>query len=161
MNWRGSTDVKDKIFSALVYLFPLYYLVQSFGIFLWKQFPELIAIISIPLAPINQIYGAVPFADLIIFFILFLAVVRNPRISHFIRYNTMQAILLDILLFLLSIVLGAVLGPIFGDSLITETLFNTVFIGGLAVCGYSIVQSLLGKYAEIPQLSEAVYSQVR
>ncbi len=161
MNWRGSTDIKDKIFSALVYLFPLYYLLP-FGRYLGQQFPGLIEIISIPLLPIALVYAALGmFAGIIIFFILFLAVVRNPRISHFIRYNTMQAILIDILLTLLSIVLERVLLPIIGGGLIAETLFNTVFIIVLAVCTYSIIQSVLGKYAEIPQLSEAVYSQVR
>ncbi len=161
MNWRGSTDIKDKIFSVLVYLFPLYYLLP-FGRYIGRQFPGLLEIISIPLIPVAIIYNLLGmFAGIIIFFVLFLAVVRNPRISHFIRYNTMQAILIDILLTLLSIVLDTILSPIIGTGLIAETLFNTVFLGVLAICAYSMVQSLLGKYAEIPQLSEAVYSQVR
>jgi hypothetical protein len=47
-----------------------------------------------------------------------------------------------------------------GTNLVTETLLNIVFLGTVAACGYSIVQSLLGRYAEIPALSEAVYAQV-
>jgi uncharacterized membrane protein len=106
------------------------------------------------------IYGAIPFADLVIFFLLFLLVIRNERIIHFIRFNAMQALLLDILLFLCSLVQMYLLRPL-GTNLITETLINIVFLGTLAACGYSVVQSLLGRYAEIPTLSEAAYAQVR
>jgi hypothetical protein len=72
----------------------------------------------------------------------------------------MQAILLDILLVLCSLVLQILL-PALGTNLVTETLVNLVFLGTVVACGYSIVKSLLGHYAEIPTLSEAVYAQVR
>ena len=71
----------------------------------------------------------------------------------------MQALLLDILLVLCSLVLQFLL-PALGTSLITKTLLNIIFLGTVAACGYSIVQSLLGRYAEIPTLSEAVHAQV-
>jgi len=45
--------------------------------------------------------------------------------------------------------------------LLTTTLFNTVFLGTLAAVIYSVAQSVLGRYAEIPTISEAAYSQVR
>ncbi|MBD0395925.1 MAG: hypothetical protein ICV52_19305, partial [Microcoleus sp. C1-bin4] len=101
-----------------------------------------------------------PFAGIIIFFVLYLAVVRNEKINHFIRFNTMQAILLDIFLLLCSLTLSYLVSPLHLE-LVTQTLNNVVFLGMLAACGYSIVQSLLGRYAEIPTLSEAVYAQVR
>ncbi|MBD0328229.1 MAG: hypothetical protein ICV68_17550, partial [Pyrinomonadaceae bacterium] len=99
-------------------------------------------------------------ASLIIFFALYLGVVRNENISHFIRFNAMQAILLDIVLMLCGLVL-----PIFSNglqvALIAETLYNMVFLGAFAAFVYAVVQSLLGRYAEIPPLSDAVYMQVR
>jgi hypothetical protein len=72
----------------------------------------------------------------------------------------MQAILLDILLVLCSLLLDILLRGL-GTNLVTETLLNIIFLGTIAACGYSIVQSLLGRYAEIPTLSEAVHAQVR
>ncbi|MGF1479372.1 MAG: Tic20 family protein [Cyanophyceae cyanobacterium] len=157
MTWRGSTDVKDRIFGALVYALPLIY-VLPFGQFLLRQFPAL-GIIYVPLAPLITIYQF-PFAGIIIFFVLFLAVVRNERISYFIRFNTMQAILIDILLVLCDFLLQ-ILGRGLGVNLLTETLYNVVFLGTLVTCFYSIIQSALGRFAEIPTISEAVYSQVR
>ncbi len=156
MTWRGSTDAKDRVFAALVYLLPLFYALP-FGQYLLAQFPFL-ELIFIPLIPLTIIYS-IPFAGLIIFIILFAAVVRNPRISHFIRFNTMQAILLDILLILISLVTNFLLRGI-NFALLTQTLSNLIFLGTLVACIYGMVQSIIGKYAEIPAISEAAYSQV-
>lgn len=157
MAWRGSTTVKDRIFACLPYLLPLVSALP-FGAFLFQQFPAF-RVLLIPLQPVLFIYQSIPFAGIIVFFLLFLLVVRNERIVHFIRFNTMQAILLDILLVLCSL-LSSILLKGLGTNLVTETLLNIVFLGTVAACGYSIVQSLLGRYAEIPALSEAVHAQV-
>ena len=158
MTWRGSTDTKDRIFAALVYLLPLYS-AFAFGIFIFQQIPFLGAALAIALYPLAFLYSSLgSFGSLIIFFVLFLAVVRNPRISHFIRFNTMQAILIDILVSLLRLVLDFVARG--GANLVVETLFNVVFLGAFAACVYSIIQSVIGKYADIPTISEAAYSQV-
>ena len=157
MTWRGSTTVPDRIFASLPYLLPLIDGL-SFSGFLFAQFPVL-KLFFVPLAPLLQIYS-LPLASLIIFFALYLGVVRNENISHFIRFNAMQAILLDIVLILCRMVL-----QIFSEGLqvafITETLYNMVFLGAFAAFVYAVVQSLLGRYAEIPPLSDAVYMQVR
>jgi uncharacterized membrane protein len=159
MTWRGSTDTKDRIFAALVYLLPLYS-AFAFGIFIFQQIPFLKEALEIVLTPLAFLYSSLgSFGSLIIFFVLFFAVVRNPRISHFIRFNTMQAILIDILVSLLRLVLDFVARGL-GANFVLETLFNVVFLGAFAACVYSIIQSFIGKYADIPTISEAAYSQV-
>ncbi len=158
MTWRGSATPADRIFAALPYLLPL---IEGliFGQFLFAQFPQL-ALIFLPLFPLLQLYASIPLAGLIIFFALFFLVVRNENISHFIRFNTMQAILIDILLSITRLIVQ-LSGPALSSGFIAETLFNVIFLGVFAACAYSIVQSLLGRYAEIPTLSEAVHMQVR
>ena len=156
MTWRGSTTVPDRIFASLPYLLPLIRGL-AFCRFQFTQFPVL-QLLLIPLAPLMKIYS-LPLASLIIFFALYLGVVRNENISHFIRFNAMQAILLDIVVILCRLVL-----PIFEGAqvpFIAETLYNIVFLGAFAAFVYAVVQSLLGRYAEIPPLSDAVYMQVR
>ncbi|MBW4678940.1 MAG: hypothetical protein KME19_02355 [Microcoleus vaginatus WJT46-NPBG5] len=158
MSWRSSTTVSDRIFACLPYLLPLIDGLE-FGRFLFAQFPPL-QLLLLPLLPLLQIYSTIPFAGLIIFFALFLLVVRNEKISHFIRFNTMQAILLDIVLMLCGIIV-----PILGKGLqiqfVMETLYNMIFLGVLAAFIYAVVQSAMGRYAEIPTISEAVHMQVR
>ncbi|MBD2682522.1 MULTISPECIES: Tic20 family protein [Nostoc] len=159
MTWRGSTTVPDRIFACLPYLLPL---IDGlvFGRFLFTQFPVL-QVLLLPLQPVLIIYGSLgQLGQLIVFFALFLLVVRNEKISHFIRFNTMQAILLDIVIFLCSI-LVRILGQVPGTGFAIETVANTIFLGVVVAVGYSVIQSLIGRYAEIPAISDAVHMQVR
>ena len=158
MTWRGSTTVSDRIFASLPYLLPLIDGLAFGDKYLFKQFPVL-ELFFLPLAPLLQIYS-LPFASLIIFFALYLGVVRNENISHFIRFNAMQAILLDIVLMLCGLVLPLLARGV-QIAFIAETLYNMVFLGVLAAFVYAVAQSALGRYAEIPPLSDAVYMQVR
>ena len=157
MTWRGTTTVKDRIFACLPYLLPL---VEglAFSRFLIAQFPAL-QVLFVPLAPLLLLYS-IPFAGLIIFFALFLLVVRNESIPHFIRFNTMQAILIDIVLLLCNLILP-ILSPIPGAGFALQTLSNTIFLGVVIAVVFAVVQSLRGRYAEIPAISDAVYMQVR
>ncbi|WP_413166950.1 Tic20 family protein [Capilliphycus salinus ALCB114379] len=157
MTWRGDTSIRDRIFAVLPYLLPLMYGLQ-FGRFLFVQFP-ILSFILIPLAPLMSIYQAVPFASLVIFFALLFLVVRNDNIPHFIRFNTMQAILLDIIIWVFSIILSVFAPGL--PSFILQTTYNMLFLGIFAAVLYSVVQSLRGQYAEIPFISEAVSMQVR
>ncbi|AVH72740.1 MULTISPECIES: Tic20 family protein [unclassified Nostoc] len=158
MSWRGSTTVSDRIFASLPYLLPLIE-VFVFGRYLLSEFPPL-QLLFLPLLPLLRIYYGVRYAGMIIFFALFLLVVRNEKISHFIRFNTMQAILLDIIIFLFSI-LTDVVGLVPSGGFAIQTLSTTIFIGIVGAVAYSVIQSVSGRYAEIPAISDAVYMQVR
>ncbi|MBD2143168.1 hypothetical protein H6F39_17880 [Anabaena sp. FACHB-1250] len=158
MSWRGSTTFPDRIFACLPYLLPLIE-VFAFGQFFLSDFP-LLGRIFLPLLPLLRIYYGVRYAEIIIFFALWLLVVRNEKLSHFIRFNTMQAIILDIVIFLCDILTDIVkLVP--GSGFAMQTLYTTIFMGIVAAVVYSVAQSLMGKYAEIPAISDAVYMQVR
>ncbi len=161
MSWRGSTTVRDRIFACLPYLLPLISAV-GFGITLFRQFPAL-AVLFLPIQFVTLIYGILgplaSFGPMIVFFALFLLVVRNEKIPHFIRFNTMQALLIDIVAYLCGIILGILTFP--GVDFAVQTLSTTIFLGIVAACVYSIIQSFMGRYAEIPALSDAVYMQVR
>jgi hypothetical protein len=158
MAWRGSTTFPDRVLACLPYLLPLIE-VFAFGQFLMNDFP-LLGLIFLPLLPLLKIYYGVRYAGLIIFFALWLLVVRNENIAHFIRFNTMQAIILDIVIFLCGILTDLVrLVP--GSGFAMQTLETTIFLGIVAAVIYSVAESLMGKYAEIPAISDAVHMQVR
>ena len=158
MSWRGSTTVPDRIFASLPYSLPLIEAL-TFGATLLSQFPVL-QILFVPLLPFIAIYSAIPFGGIVIFFALFFLVVRNERIPHFIRFNTMQALLLSIAIVLFGYLLGLV-GIVPGAGFAIQTLSTTIFLGVVIASVYSIAQSLFGRYAEIPAISDAVYMQVR
>lgn len=156
MSWRATATVPDRIFAVLPYLLPLFYGVQ-FGTFLFVMFPAL-QLILIPILPVALLYS-IPFAGLIIFMALYLLVVRNDSVSYFIRFNTMQALLLGIVLFICQLV-QMFLSRISALEFMLKVFSNFVFIGVVAVVIYAAVQSLRGIYAEIPTISDAVKSQV-
>jgi hypothetical protein len=153
------SEPKDRILAALVYILPLIYGLP-FGLQLLKDFP-ILSTLYLPLSPIISLYYGLPFAGTIIFFVLYFAIVRNERISHFIRFNTLQVILLDILLIVGGLILDILKQGFPPNSLIILALLNTVFLGTVAASIFGIVQSARGLYAEIPGISEAAYSQVR
>lgn len=159
MAWRGSTTIAHRILACLPYLLPLLDAL-NFGIISGLiKFLHLEWLIVL-LQPVIVIYGVLgPYGDLIVFFALFLLVVRNEKINHFIRYNTMQALLLDILAYVCSIILRLVSLP--GLDFASQVVASTLFVGIFAAIIYSVVQSLFGRYAEIPAISDAVYMQVR
>ncbi len=158
MSWRGSTTVPDRIFSCLPYLLPL---IDSliFSAAFFRVFPPL-QILLAPLIPVIMLYSQIPFASLIVFLALFFLVIRNEKVPHFIRFNAMQALLVDILLVIANLILPF-FSQIGGLSILVTALSSTIFLGVLAIFIYAVVQSLRGVYAEIPTLSDAVYSQVQ
>ena len=153
------TDAKDRSFGALIYLFPLIYSLP-FGISLLSQFSWLEQFFA-PLIVLYGLTNSLPFASLIIFFGLWFAVVRNDNVSYFLRFNGMQAILMNIIQILFSLIMG-ILIPAFGSgSLLAETLNNTIFMGSIVASFYCIFRSVRGEYADLPAISEAASSQIR
>jgi hypothetical protein len=165
MSWRGSVSPSDRIFSCLAYVLPLLNVLGLTGPIIVGSgsfLAPLLLLIFIPLQPLFSLYYALGgIVSFIIFIALFMLVVRNEAIAYFIRFNVMQAILLGIALSLFSIVWQYILAAVFPPtSIITQTLFNTVFLATIAAVGYSIVQSAIGRFAEIPTISNAVRAQL-
>jgi uncharacterized membrane protein len=167
MTWRGSASPSDRIFACLAYLLPILDMLGIVGLALMTSdsfLTPILATIIVPLMPLIMIYYGTlgGYMPLVVFFALYMLVVRNEKMAHFIRFNVMQAILIGIVLSLFSIVWRYILAPFLPiEGIIAQTLFNTVFLATLVATGYSIIQSVLGKYAEIPTISEAAYTQVR
>ncbi|PSN20277.1 hypothetical protein C7271_03005 [filamentous cyanobacterium CCP5] len=162
MNWRGTATATNRVWASLPYLLPLVEVllfVLAFNSAIFRDLP-LLSVLFVPLLPILRIYTSIPFVGLIVFFLLLFLVVRNTNIDHFVRFNTMQAILLDIILVICRVILQ-LLGPTLGSGLVLATLANTIFLGIIAAVGFSLVQTVRGVYAEIPTISDAVHMQVR
>jgi uncharacterized membrane protein len=147
----------QRLLGALAYLLPLSDALR-FGQGLFAIFP-LLQWLALPTLPLMLLERAIPFGSLVLFLLLFLLVVRNPRVPYAIRFNVLQAILLDIVLVLLTLAFDTVLAPL-GGGFALRTLSNTVFLGTLLLVLFSVVQSLRGKEADIPTVSEAVRMQL-
>ena len=147
----------QRLLALLTYLLP-WSDGLPFGRSLIGLFPML-QWLSLPALPLILIEQAIPFGGFILFLVLFLGVVRNPRVPYFIRFNALQAILLDIILIVLSLAFNLLLAPL-GGNFAVRTLANTIFLGMLVLVLFGIIQCLRGKEADIPSLSEAVRMQL-
>ncbi|MEI7666231.1 MAG: Tic20 family protein [Synechococcaceae cyanobacterium ELA263] len=147
----------QRLLAALAYLLPLSDAIP-FGKALLLQFPVL-QLLALPALPLISLQQAIPFGGLVVFLALYLLVVRNSQVPYLIRFNVLQAILLDIILVLLTLAFDTLLSPL-GASFAVRTLENTIFLGTVMLVLFALVQSLRGKEADIPTVSEAVRMQL-
>ena len=147
----------QRFLGLLAYLLP-WSDARSFGRELYNLFPW-IAYLALPATPVLLLERSIPFGGFLLFLVLFLVVVRNPNVPYYLRFNVLQAILLDILLVVLALAFNVLLSPL-GNSLMIRTLNNTVFIGALVLVLYASIQCVRGKEADLPTLSEAVRMQL-
>jgi hypothetical protein len=147
----------QRLLAAAAYLVPWSDAIP-FGRSLFGLFPML-QWLSVPALPLAMLQQLVPFGGLVLFLALYLAVVRNGRVPYPIRFNVLQAILIDIVLVLVSLAFNLLINPL-GSGFALRTLSNTVFLGTLVVVLFGVVQNLRGKDAELPTISEAVRMQL-
>jgi hypothetical protein len=147
----------QRLLAAAAYLVPWSDAIP-FGRSLFGLFPML-QWLSVPALPLAVLQQVVPFGGLVLFLALYLAVVRNGRVPYPIRFNVLQAILIDIVLVLVSLAFNLLINPL-GSGFALRTLSNTVFLGTLVVVLFGVVQNLRGKDAELPTISEAVRMQL-
>ena len=128
-----------------------------FGMYFVSKYFFLKAIFYYLLLPINLVesllqYGGLgAFSNLILFLILFAAVVRNPNVPYFVRYSACQALLLDIALIIMTYLLRILPLVEFG---------SIVFISILSIFIFSIFQCINGVEPEIPFISKSVRMQI-
>ncbi len=147
----------QKLLGALIYILPLSDALP-FGQYLFKDFPFL-QWVFLPTLPILVLRQAIPFGGLLLFFVLFLAVTRNPKVPYFIRFNTLQGILIDIALILISYGFQIIIQPI-GVELFIRTVSSTILIGTLAIVIFAIIECSQGNEPDLPGISQAVKMQL-
>ncbi|KAJ7525191.1 hypothetical protein O6H91_17G040600 [Diphasiastrum complanatum] len=155
---KESVEVDERIIAALGYLLPFLDGVQ-YGRFLFMQFPATQALLQ-PFLPLLGFYKTYPFASVVAFFTLYLVVVRNPNFSRYVRFNTMQAVVLDVLLIIPSLIEHTIPadGGIGYDVLVS--FYNTVFLYLVACFVFGFSSCLLGKTPRLPLVADAADAQV-
>jgi Chloroplast import apparatus Tic20-like len=154
-----SIDPPDRILSAACYLYPFLDGVQ-YGRFVLSQFP-LLQLPLRPIVPLLQLFRASPLTPILLFFTLYFAIVRNPSsFSRYVRFNTMQAIVLDVLLIFPSLLERSFM-PRDGMGMdIVQSLDSTVFFFLLISLVYGSTACLLGQVPRLPFVADAADRQV-
>ena len=149
-------QIFQRLSSVFLYTLPLNASIP-FGDYLFEKYYFLKVLIFYLTLPINLIEGTLRygglggFSGLLIFFVLFAGVVRNPNVPYFVRYNACQALLIDIALIIISYLLR--IFPI-------VELGSIIFIFTLCIFIYSISRCIYGIEPEIPLISKSVRMQI-
>lgn len=157
----GHSDIGDRVLAAVPFLLPLADGLP-FAKFIMFQYP-FIARAFAPLAPVMYIYHSFPFAPFLIFLAVYSGIVNNQNLPRFVRYNAMQAVLLDVLLIIPQVILNNLV-QVPEDQLGLQaymTAYNTLFLF-IAICSaYGMGSCLVGQTARLPMVAEAADSQMR
>lgn len=164
---RSSVDYLDRLYAILPYALPITSVV-FFGAFLFVQFPPLMTIF-LPILYLSKILSIsiIDFISIrfVAWFCVFIFLVRGYKVNHFIRFNAMQALLLDIIVALVGAIvelLSIVFGKLEFFPFLLQIIASVTFLGITAAFVYSLFECIRGKYADkLPVVSDVSYSQVR
>jgi len=146
-----------KILGILLYLIP-WSDCLTFGNHLYIKYP-FTQIIQIPAIPIIIIERSLPFGNLLLFLAIFIGLVRNNKLSYFLRFNALQSLLINIGIIIISFIVEIFLSP-FANSLIIRTLSSTLLISLFSIITYCIWSCTQGDEPNLPGISEATKMQL-
>ncbi|KAG9146777.1 hypothetical protein Leryth_005097 [Lithospermum erythrorhizon] len=151
-------DPQDRLIAAITYFYPFFDGVQ-YGKYVITQFTPIQTLIQ-PLVPAIRVFKSFPLNGILVFFTLYFIVVRNQNFSRYVRFNTMQAIVLDVLLIFPDL-LERSFNPTDGVGLDLMMSFDsTVFLFLLVCLVYGSGSCLLGQLPRLPVVAEAADRQV-
>lgn len=175
MTRRSSVNYLNRLYSTLPYLLPMVAVVSDrrptgfwFAQFLVEQF-NLLVYLLIPFKYVDGILSIsiIDFISIrfVAWFCVFIFVVRSYKVNHFVRFNAMQALLLDIVVALvraMTQLLDMILGQVSFFPFMLKIIASVTFLGITTAVGYTVFNCVLGKYPDkIPMISEITYQQVR
>ena len=129
-----------------------------FGNHLFIQYP-FIQIIQIPAIPIILIERSIPFGNLLLFFAVFIGIVRNNNISYFLRFNALQSLLMNIGIIIINFIFQIFFSS-FGNSLIIRTFSSTLLISLFSIIAYCMWCCTQGNEPNLPGITEATKMQL-
>ena len=146
-----------KLLGILLYMIP-WADCLTFGNHLYIKYP-FTQIIQIPAIPIILIERSLPFGNLLLFLAIFIGIVRNNKVSYFLRFNALQSLLINIGIIIINFVFQIFFSP-FGNTLIIRTFSSTLLISLFSIITYCTWSCLKGNEPDLPGISQATKMQL-
>jgi len=150
-------SIGAKILGVLLYMIP-WADCLTFGNHLYIKYP-FTQIIQIPAIPIILIERSIPFGNLLLFLAIFIGLVRNNKVSYFLRFNALQSLLINIGIIIVNFIFEIIFSP-FLNSLIIRTFSSTLLFSLFAVIVYCVWSCTQGNEPDLPIISEATKMQL-
>ncbi len=146
-----------RILGVLLYMIP-WSDSLTFGNHLYIKYP-LTQIIQVPAIPIILIERSIPFGNLLLFLAIFLGLVRNSKVSYFLRFNALQSLLINIGIIIVSFIFEIIFSP-FLNSLIIRTFSSTLLISIFSMIIYCVWSCTQGNEPNLAGISQATKMQL-
>ena len=150
-------SIGSRILGVFLYMIPWSDSLM-FGNHLYLKYP-FIQIIQAPAIPIIVIERSIPFGNLLLFLAIFLGLVRNNKVSYFLRFNALQSLLINIGIIIISFIFEIIFSP-FSSSLIIRTISSTLLISIFSIIVYCVWSCTQGKEPNLPGISQATKLQL-
>ena len=147
----------EKLLGIILYLIP-WSDSLAFGNHLYTKYP-FIQIIQIPAIPIIIIERSLPFGNLLIFLAIFIGIVKNNKVSYFLRFNALQSLLINIGIIIINFIFDIFFNP-FSSTLIIRTFSTTLLISLFSMIAYCVWSCTQGNEPNLPVISEATKLQL-
>ena len=147
----------ERFLGVLLYMIP-WSDSLTFGNHLYIKYP-FIQIIQIPAIPIILIERSIPFGSLLLFLAIFFGLVRNSKVSYFLRFNALQSLLINIGIIIASFIFEIIFSS-FANSLIIRTLSSSLLISIFLMIIYSVWSCTQGNEPNLPGISQAAKMQL-
>ncbi len=147
----------SRILGILLYMIPWSDSIK-FGNHLYLKYP-FTQIIQVPAIPIILIERSIPFGSLLLFLAIFLGLVRNNKVSYFLRFNALQSLLINIGIIIVSFIFEILFSP-FANSLIIRTFSSTLLISIFSMIIYCVYSCTKGNEPDLPVISQATKMQL-
>ena len=147
----------EKLLGIILYLIP-WADSLAFGNHLYTKYP-FIQIIQIPAIPIIIVERLLPFGNLLLFSAIFIGLVRNSKVSYFLRFNALQSLLINIGIIIISFIFPILSSP-FRNSLIIRTLSSTLLISIFSIITYCVWSCTQGNEPHLPGITQATKMQL-
>ena len=150
-------SIGEKILGVFLYTIP-WADCLIFGNHIYIKYP-ITQIIQIPAIPIIIIERSIPFGNLLLFLAIFIGLVRNSKVSYFLRFNSLQSLLINIGIIIVGFIFEIFLSP-FGNSLIIRTFSSTLLISLFSIITYCVWSCTQGNEPNLPGISQATKMQL-
>ena len=150
-------SIGSRILGVLLYMIPWSDSI-AFGNHLYIKYP-FTQILQVPAIPIILIERSIPFGSLLLFLGIFLGLVRNTKVSYFLRFNALQSLLINIGIIIVSFIFEIIFSP-FLNSLIIRTFSSTLLISLFSMIVYCVWSCTQGNEPNLPGISQATKMQL-
>ena len=130
----------------------------TFGNHLYIKYP-FTQIIQIPALPIFLLERSLPFGNLLLYLAIYIGLVRNNKVSYFLRFNALQSLLINIAIIIISFIFEIIFNP-FINSLIVRTFSSTLLISFFSMIIYCVWACTQGDEPDLPIISQATRMQL-